>query len=784
MNSKWRPVTAREPCPICGKGDRCGWSADGTAISCLRVSDAPPNWIRIKESGNGGIFKRSATKRSTTSTIVNWANEAEKCKDAISSERAEKLAGELGVTSESLRKLGIGWADSNALREWNASGDGWHDNRPTGAYTFPERSGDGRIVGLSLRAEDGRKGAPSGKRTGSKRGLVVPLSLATRAEPVLVVEGASDVAALESLGLAAIGRPSNTGGANDLAGMLRDRDVLVVGERDQKPDGTWPGRDGAERVASRLATKWKRSVPYALPPEGSKDVRDWLRSRNLDLTDEAACTAAGVELLTALRGSVKATEPAEEPSQAELLVQLALELYVIGADQNGQGFAVEQGGPNVALMFTGSTRALKAALAREYRRRHKATPNASALNDALTVLEGEAQEADRESVFLRIAEHQGGVVIDLGRQDGKVVIVNADGWRLHDRSPVLFRRSELTSEMPMPERDGSIEALRDLVNVTDETWELVLAWLVASLIPECPHPILMLGGLHGTGKTTAARMFVAIIDPSSAPTRSAPSNDRDWAVMAFASWMMVFDNVSTIAVWWSDALCKSVTGDGYPFRKLYTNSELSVIAFRRVSVITSIDAGALRGDLGDRLLLIDLEAIDDARRRTEKELARIFGERQPKILGALLDLVSRVLKELPNVKLPGMPRLADFACVVAAMDTVLGTHALGLFLGQRERIAVEVIESDAVGVAVMAFMTDRTEWTGTPKELLRELTPQDRIPHGWPKFPRGLTGRLKRLLPALKSVGIRVVLGARKAGGERDRQVSLLREEPAGGDGW
>ena len=49
-------------------------------------------------------------------------------------------------------------------------------------------------------------------------------------------------------------------------------------------------------------------------------------------------------------------------------------------------------------------------------------------------------------------------------------------------------------------------------------------------------------------------------------------------------------------------------------------------------ILTSIDAGALRGDLGDRLALADLEPIADTSRRTETELEKVFGERRPRNL--------------------------------------------------------------------------------------------------------------------------------------------------------
>jgi hypothetical protein len=687
-----------------------------------------------------------------------------------------QLAQQLGVAVHCLESIGVGWADAELLNAWGAGGRDWTQDRPSGAFTFPECNGESKVVGVSLRTDSGRKGAPSGRKTGSKRGLVVPRSLTVRADPVLLVEGASDVAALETLGLAAVGRPSNTAGATDLARLLRGREVIVVGERDQKPDGRWPGREGAEQTAARLAACWKRPVVFSLVPEGSKDVRDWLRSRDLDLSHADACAAAGEELLAALRAGEQSATPDEAPSPAELIVQLALEKYRIGCSLEREPFAVEKEGPNIALMF--ASRALRAALARDFRRRYGKTPSAAALADAMIVLEGEAQEVEREPLHLRIAPYGDGIVLDLGTNEGTAIIVTAKGRQVALHSPVVFRRSELIGALPMPVDGGSIDDLRQLVNAADRTWPLALGWLVAGFIPNVPHPILMLGGLHDAGKSTAARMLVGILDPSPVPLRSPPNDDRNWAVACNASYALVIDNVSSIPPWWSDALCKSVTGDGYPFRKLFTNSEITVLAFRRVVAITSIDAGALRGDLGDRLLLLDLEPIDDSARRTERDLDQIYASIRPQVLGAVLDLLSRVLAELPNVKLDLMPRLADFAVVLAAMDRVIGTNALVEYLGQRDHIAAEVIDSDPIGQLIVALMDTHELWQGTATELLKVIKPEGTLPRGWPSNARAFSGRLRRLIPALRSVGVRVRVGERKPGKHRDRLIEITRADP------
>ena len=63
---------------------------------------------------------------------------------------------------------------------------------------------DGRIIGINRRFRDGSKK----HLKGTKRGLTYAEDWATTDGPILLPEGGSDTAALLTMGLAAIGRPS------------------------------------------------------------------------------------------------------------------------------------------------------------------------------------------------------------------------------------------------------------------------------------------------------------------------------------------------------------------------------------------------------------------------------------------------------------------------------------------------------------------------------------------------------------------------------------------------
>ncbi len=205
-------------------------------------------------------------------------------------------------------------------------------------------------------------------------------------------------------------------------------------------------------------------------------------------------------------------------------------------------------------------------------------------------------------------------------------------------------------------------------------------------------------------------MLTTLIDPSDAPLRTAPTKVDDWLVQAKGSWVVTLDNLSSIQPWLSDALCRAATGEGSVTRMLYTDADLAVLQFRRVCMLTAIDAGALRGDLGDRLLPIELEEIPPTKRREDGEVARAFAAMHPRVFGALLDLVARVWNELPGTRLAELPRMADFAKILATIDPA----ALGVYAGLQESIASDVVDGDVIAVAVrdIAAAADG-EWEGT-----------------------------------------------------------------------
>ena len=408
-------------------------------------------------------------------------------------------------------------------------------------------------------------------------------------------------------------------------------------------------------------------------------------------------------------------------------------------------------------MLRGGKTSLRALLAREYFARTGRAATQQALADALLVIEGMAQDADESPLYLRAAQHEGALWLDLGDSTGRAACITADGWTVEESAPVLFKRTTLTGPLPEPVHGGHISELWRWLNVAEDDRPLVAAALVAALFSDHPHVVLAIFGEQGTGKTTAVKVLVLMLDPGPVPVRKPPRDADSWVTAAAGSWVVGLDNLSDVLPWLSDSLCRASTGDGDVRRKLYTDGDYAVFAFRRCIVFDAIDVGALAPDLADRTIAITLDLIPDEERLDEETFWPEWAAAHPQLLGALLDLAARVMARLPAVRLSRKPRMADFARILAAVDAELGTSAFDRYIQQAANLAAEGLSGDSFASRIREVVTASFE--GTSADLLMYVRPGDpewKPPKDRPASSRAVTGRMRRLAPAFRKVGWQV----------------------------
>jgi hypothetical protein len=449
-------------------------------------------------------------------------------------------------------------------------------------------------------------------------------------------------------------------------------------------------------------------------------------------------------------------------SQASVLRRLALEHAKLFSTPNGERYArIERNGHIETLAINEKNGPFKRWLTYQYGQATGNIPNATALSAAIASLEAEAQFGNHPTldVFLRVAEYNGKVYLDLAQ--GEVVEIDADGWRIIPQSPVCFKQPVGMLPLPRPVHGGSIAELRRFINAeTNEDWVLILAWLIGCFHPNGPYPILNIHGERGSAKSTTTRLLRTLIDPSQAPLRKEPEDSRTLAIMAHNNRVLAFDNLSHMPEWLSDALCRLATGAGDGYRSLYTNDEECIFNAKRPIILNGIEEVATRGDLLDRAITVNLPAI--AQRKDEKTFWREVDEAHPRILGALLDIVSLALRNQSNVSSKDLPRMADFALWILACESKIARPGVFMtaYAHNRETAINVELEASPVATALMTLMDTCEKWEGSATDLLSALrrvvgeeVSKSKV---WPKNSRSIGGKLKRLATSLRSVGIHI----------------------------
>jgi hypothetical protein len=417
------------------------------------------------------------------------------------------------------------------------------------------------------------------------------------------------------------------------------------------------------------------------------------------------------------------------------------------------------------------------------------------MNEVLPTLEGVAQQGPARVPTVRVCRDSDGTVwIDLCDETWRLVRVTASGWEIVQAADVPLVRSNGMRALPMPRRDpDALTKLRALLNLNpgenaskkaiarvENSFKLVVNFELVVLWPRGPYPILGVNGEHGSAKSTGCKVVRACTDPNRAPLRSVPRNPDDLFVTAQHGRLLPLDNVSHLSQDLSDVLCGIATGSGKGGRTLYTNGEETILDARNPIIVNGIEGLLTRADLADRCLSVTLPAISDEDRRDEAEMDEAIAAAVPGVLALLLDAMVTAMQNLPTLKLPRMPRMADFCRLACAAAPAFGWTADEIFTAiiENREIAVEaVIAADAVATAVLAFLEERKAaandggsgylWMGTATELLgalRRLVPEETSKtRAWPETGHHLSGRLKRAAPALRSRGFAIITGRTKA---------------------
>jgi hypothetical protein len=512
-----------------------------------------------------------------------------------------------------------------------------------------------------------------------------------------------------------------------------------------------------------------------------------------------ASTNGSTDNVIALADAMATNESTADETQKEALVRIGSQAELTH-DNNGETYlsAVVNGHRETWLL---KSKAVREHLAYRYYCETGKVPGSQSIQDALTVLHGRAlHDGEEKKTYVRIAHVGDKAYLDLADEERHIIEIRAGSWSYVTDAPVRFRRPKGMRPLPMPQSGGSLDELKQFVNIAKPSyWQLVTAWIVSLFFPG-PFAWLALQGRQGTAKTSTSRALRQVIDPNKSPVRAPPRSVRDLVIGAANSVILVLDNLSYLDEELSDALCRMSTGGGLSTRELYSDLDEVIVEVQRAGILNGITDVVARGDLLDRCILIELPPIPKGQRKTEAQMAAAFTAAWPRMLGAILDTVAATMSQLPHVTLDDPPRMADFAFIGVAVERALGWPP-GTFLAAYNE-AITAATDVAIDVSVIAPYVKKVAeaggFEGTATELLERLndtfdgrwprstywqaqgTRYKQRPEGWPKSPKAVSSQLRRLEPTLLAKGI--VVTFTQTQGEGSKKVITIRmAAPTGG---
>jgi len=465
-------------------------------------------------------------------------------------------------------------------------------------------------------------------------------------------------------------------------------------------------------------------------------------------------------------------------SQVDQLVRLARSAEIWRIDQETYFATVVEDGreehvPTNSVWF-------RRWLGREYfRATNGKTPGAQAVTDAIKGVEAISTTAPIHDTARRVGAHSGKLYVDLCCDERRAVEIDAEGWRIIQQPPVRFIRSAGMLPLPLPVKGGSMDELRPFINTGDAGFKLLISVMLSHLRPVGPFPVLGIHGEHGTAKSTTSRFVRALTDPHQADLRRPPREDRDLVTAANASWVLAFDNLSSVPQWMADSFCMLATGGSYTARAMRTDYDEVILAkLNRPLILNGIDDIDKYADLTSRTVRVVLDPIPEEERKTDEEIKAAFEAARPRLLGAIYTAVSSALRNLPTTKMDRMPRMADFAKWVTAAEEGLG-WAPGTFMDafdeNQETAVLDALSGDTVAQCVVGLVQDLGLppdakvpcWQGTTSELYKCLddfvSEETRTGKFWPGNPTWLSKRLRKIAPGLRAAGINLDLNHRDA---------------------
>lgn len=440
----------------------------------------------------------------------------------------------------------------------------------------------------------------------------------------------------------------------------------------------------------------------------------------------------------------------------------------------------------------------------------------SLLNNAVSHIKHKAMEGGiKKYVATRMAFENDVIYYNLADCYQSIITVKSDDCYSCYMDDLLDKKFAFHStpsmecqKMPAElESDSDLmELLKPYINLPENEQRLLVVTILTWFISDIPHPVIMLQGGQGSGKTTLTTIIQKIVDPCNHDVFVMPKNKEELIIALANNYLLAIDNASYLPKDASDLLCSAVTGASVIKRALYTNNEASVVSFKNCILLNGIDVGNIKPDFYDRTVKFELQELKGSY-RLSSELLDEFEEKLPIIMGKIFRILSDAIAAYNSVEVNGEYRMADYVHWAQAISKVMfGSDKVFLedYEDNRNELADSVIEGNPVAVVLRIYLQNTKKFPIKikPSRLLGELksiaynsklmkdtgfsvnsySSEDLsyAPNSpaWPKSAQSLSKMLGRLKENFARKGYDISVGKVKLKGERFTVISKIEPLP------
>jgi hypothetical protein len=400
-------------------------------------------------------------------------------------------------------------------------------------------------------------------------------------------------------------------------------------------------------------------------------------------------------------------------------------------------------------------------LADIYEKNYEVFPSPNQANQAKNHLEGYAiAEGEKVRSFNRIGSlNTDEVIYDVGA--GRYLKVTKEKISIENDTDLFFRRESHQGIQTLPKKYDVRNVLKlfEIINVKEEKSKLLLiAWLVTALLPDEEHPILLLHGSQGAGKSVAARINKRLIDPTSSKKNELSRlNKKDQNSITYTlshSFVTIFDNISSTDKDIDDILCLGVTGGSEIKRALFTNNETINTDISSTIILTTINPDLITaGDLGDRSIQIELDRPVNNFLNT-KYIDNKFDSIQGDVFGGLIAFVQLYLQKREELERePSMFRMTTFSSCGKLISETLNLGSFQeAYAADQLTISKSVLDNEPLSQFLYYIADKNSEVPFAFTDLLKEMQEWANeeginvtMGRSWPNSVKSLSQKIKRL---------------------------------------